>query len=62
MSDFDGDAVKDLVFARMTGEDDLTGTPDGTIMPWYGRLSTGTDFGSLETWADDAGAEGYLFP
>ncbi len=62
VSDLDGDGAKDLVFGRMTGEDDLTGTPDTTILPWYGRLSTGTAFGTLETWASDAGGEGFLFP
>jgi hypothetical protein len=63
MSYSDGDIASDIVYARATGQDDLTGTPDTSQLKWWSRLSDGTAaFGTADTWAEDAGGEGWIFP
>jgi hypothetical protein len=52
VGDADGDGDADLVYGRINSSLDVT---------WYFRPGTGSIFGYVETWANDAGDAGDLF-
>ncbi|MDX1411379.1 MAG: FG-GAP-like repeat-containing protein [Nitrospirales bacterium] len=62
LGDGNGDGRLDLFYARPIGMTSLTNTPNLTQIRWFGRLSSGSSFGSFTTWAGNAGDEGDLFP
>jgi len=62
LGDTTGDGKLDLMYGRHVGLVSLTATPNLATMRWHGRASKGTSFGSVSTWADEAGDEGDYFP
>ena len=62
LGDGNGDGRVDLFYARPVGLASLTSAPDLTQVQWYGRMSTGSSFGSYTVWANDAGDEGDIVP
>jgi len=62
LGDGNNDGLTDIFYGRPSGMTSLTAQPNLTQVTWFGRLSTGSEFGEFTTWNNNAGNEGNVFP